>query len=154
MTLPEIMRLAAVIISAAVLAACGGPGTPLGPPSAKDILAKPLHASLKDAHFIVTGKFTEQGVSVDLAGDGDLVYKAPGAGRFTFQTTVAGRKISYEDISINGKDYTFSPGHRQVDLTDDHVRPRPSKLQRCFRFQVRRRRKPGQGQGLARDGQG
>src|SRR5207302_7464391 len=49
--------------------------------------------------------------SVDLAGDGDLVYKAPGAGRFTFQTTVAGRKISYEDISINGKDYTFSdPG--------------------------------------------
>ena len=111
MTLPEITRLAAVIISAAVLAACGGPGTPLGPPSAKDILAKPLHASLKDAHFIVTGKFTEQGVSVDLAGDGDLVYKAPGAGRFTFQTTVAGRKISYEDISINGKDYTFSdPG--------------------------------------------
>src|SRR5207248_9688858 len=78
---------------------------------AKDILAKPLHANLKDAHFIVTGKFAEQGVSVDLAGDGELVYKAPGAGRFKFQTTVAGQKVSYEDISINGKDYTFSePG--------------------------------------------
>ena len=48
---------------------------------------------------------------MDLAGDGELVYKAPGAGRFKFQTTVAGQKVSYEDISINGKDYTFSdPG--------------------------------------------
>src|SRR5438105_13905410 len=94
-----------------MLAACGGPGAPLGPPSPKDILAKPLHANLKDAHFLVTGKFAEQGVSVDLAGDGELVYKAPGAGRFKFQTMVAGQKISYEDISIGGKDYTLSdPG--------------------------------------------
>src|SRR5207237_9400852 len=94
-----------------MLAACGGPGAPLGPPSPKDILAKPLHANLKDAHFLVTGKFAQQGVSVDLAGDGELVYRAPGAGRFKFQTTVAGQKVSYEEISINGKDYTFSePG--------------------------------------------
>jgi len=104
-------QLTAVSIGAAMLAACGGPGAPLGPPSPKDILAKPLHANLKDAHFLVTGKFAEQGVSVDLAGDGELVYKAPGAGRFKFQTMVAGQKISYEDISIGGKDYTFSdPG--------------------------------------------
>src|SRR5438093_12068141 len=87
MTTPVIAQLTALTISAAVLAACGGPGAPLGPPSPKDILAKPLHANLKDAHFIVTGKFAEQGVSVDLAGDGELVYKAPGAGRVKFQTT-------------------------------------------------------------------
>ena len=93
MTAPVIAQLTALTISAAVLAACGGPGAPLGPPSPKDILAKPLHANLKDAHFIVTGKFAEQGVSVDLAGDGELVYKAPGAGRFKFQTTVAGQKV-------------------------------------------------------------
>ena len=111
MTPPLITQLTAVTISAAVLAACGGPGAPLGPPSPKDILAKPLHSNLKDAHFVVTGKFTQQGVSVDLAGDGQLVYTAPGAGRFKFETTVAGQKVSYEDISINGKDYTFSdPG--------------------------------------------
>ena len=84
MTPPRITQLMAVTISAAVLAGCGGPGAPLGPPSPKDILAKPLHSNLKDAHFVVTGKFTQQGVSVDLAGDGQLVYTPPGAGRFKF----------------------------------------------------------------------
>src|SRR3981081_1823324 len=92
-----------------LLAACGGPGAPLGPPSAKDILSKPLHANLSDAHFLVSGKFMSPspGVSVDVHGDGALVYKKPGAGRFKFETTVAGQKVSYQDISVNGTDYTF-----------------------------------------------
>jgi hypothetical protein len=45
-------------------------------------------------------------------GDGNLVYTTPGAGRFKFQTAVAGQQISFEDISINGNEYTFStPGN-------------------------------------------
>jgi len=110
--LTRIAGLSATLVAAGLLAACGGPGTPLGPPSAKDVLAKPTHSSLKDAHFLVTGKFTSQGASVDITGDGALVYKAPGAGRFKFQTLVAGQQVSFEDISINGTDYTFSvPGN-------------------------------------------
>jgi len=103
------MRLAAAMVAVGVLAACGGPGTPLGPPSAKDILSKPLQGNLKDAHFLVSGKFVSPspGVSVDVNGDGALVYKNPGAGRFKFETMVAGQKVSYQDISVNGVDYTF-----------------------------------------------
>jgi hypothetical protein len=103
------MRIAAAMASVGLLAACGGPGTPLGPPSAKDILSKPLHSNLNDAHFLVSGKFVSPspGVSVDVHGDGVLVYKNAGAGRFKFETMVAGQKVSYQDISINGVDYTF-----------------------------------------------
>jgi outer membrane lipoprotein-sorting protein len=103
------IRIAAAMAAASMLAACGGPGAPLGPPSAKDILSKPLHGNLNDAHFLVSGKFVSQSpeVSVDVHGDGALVYKKPGAGRFKFETMVAGQKVSYQDISVNGVDYTF-----------------------------------------------
>jgi hypothetical protein len=105
-------RLVTVLIAAGLLAACGGPGSPLGPPSARDILSKPNHGNLQDAHFLVTGKFSGQGGSVDLKGDGELVYKAPGAGRFKFQTVVAGQTVSFEEISIGGSDYTLTqPGN-------------------------------------------
>jgi hypothetical protein len=108
-----ILRIAVAMMIAGPLAACGGPGTPLGPPSPQEILLKPSHASnLKDAHFNVSGKFVNQGVSVDLTGDGELVYKSPGAGRFKFQTSVAGQTVSFEEISINGNDYTLTvPGN-------------------------------------------
>ena len=103
------MRIAAAMAAVGLLAACGGPGAPLGPPSAKDILSKPLHGNLNDAHFLVSGKFVSASpeVSVDVHGDGALVYKKPGAGRFKFETMVAGQKVSYQDISVNGVDYTF-----------------------------------------------
>jgi hypothetical protein len=107
------LRFAAAVLATCLLAACGGPGTPLGPPSPQDILAKPVHASsLKDAHFLVTGKFTNNGSTVGLNGDGALLYKSPGAGRFKFQTMVAGQQVSFEDISVNGTDYTLTvPGN-------------------------------------------
>jgi hypothetical protein len=109
------VRIVAATMGVAMLTACGGPGSPLGPPSAKDILSKPLHANLKDAHFVVTGKFGNPSPGappVDVHGDGALVYKAPFAGRLKVETSVAGQKVSYQDISINGSDYTFiSPGN-------------------------------------------
>jgi hypothetical protein len=106
----KLLQFATAMVAAGLLAACG-PGNPLGPPSPQDILAKPVHASsLKDAHFLVSGKFTDNGKTVGLAGDGTLVY-TPGAGRFKFQTTVAGQQVSFEDISVNGTDYTMTiPG--------------------------------------------
>jgi len=109
---PTLGRLVAPLIATGLLAACGGPGTPLGPPSARDILSKPNQSNLKDAHFLVSGRFTNQAGPVNLKGDGELVYKAPGAGRFTFQTLVAGQTVSFEEISIGGSDYTLTqPGN-------------------------------------------
>jgi len=103
------------MVSVGVLAACGGPGSPLGPPSAKDILSKPLHSNLKDAHFTVAGTFvnpTPGAPSVNVQGDGALVYKSPGAGRLKLETTVAGQKVTYQDISLNGTDYILiAPGN-------------------------------------------
>src|SRR5712664_1969161 len=105
----RIWVFAATIMSAGLLAACGGSS---GPPTAQDVLSKPNHANLKDAHFLVTGKGNNLGTMVDINGDGTIVYKAPGAGRFKFQTSVAGQQVSFEDISINGTDYTFTvPGN-------------------------------------------
>jgi len=107
------LRVVAALAAAALLAGCGGPGSPLGPPKPQDIPAKPVHASnLKDAHFVVTGKFSNNGATVGVNGDGALLYKSPGAGRFKFQTTVAGQLVSFEDISLNGTDYTLTvPGN-------------------------------------------
>jgi outer membrane lipoprotein-sorting protein len=108
----KITRIAVALVAAGLLGACGGPAAPLGPPTAQQILAKPAHSNLQDAHFKVTGKFVSQGVSVDLTGDGELVYKSPGAGRFKFQTAVAGQTVSFEQISVNGTDYTMTvPGN-------------------------------------------
>jgi outer membrane lipoprotein-sorting protein len=113
-----ITRIAAAMAAAGLLAACGGPGAPLGPPTPQEVLSKPNHANLKDAHFLVTGKSNNQGTVVDINGDGTIVYKAPGAGRFKFQTMVAGQQVSFEDISINGTDYTFTvPGNGKWTAT-------------------------------------
>ena len=60
------------------------------------MLAKPQQSNLKDAHFKVTGKITDNGVTVELLGDGALVYKPKPQGRFKFQTTVGGETITIE----------------------------------------------------------
>lgn len=92
----------------ALLAACG---SATATSDAQEILARPNHANLRDAHFVLTGTFVNQGKTVTVSGSGDLVYKSGAAGRFTFQSTAAGRPISLEDIFINGTDYTLTlPG--------------------------------------------
>ena len=108
----HLARWALLVGTAAIAAACGSIGAPAKPPSAQEVLAKPIHSGLKDAHFLVTGKITNQGVTVDITGDGELQYRSPAAGRFKFQTSVAGQQITFEQISINGTDYALStPGN-------------------------------------------
>jgi hypothetical protein len=83
--------------------------TPAAPPSAKEVLAKPQLSNLKNAHFNVTGKITNNGVTVQLVGDGLLVYKPRLAGRFKFQTAVGGQTLTIEEISLDGTNYGLTP---------------------------------------------
>ncbi len=93
---------------AALTAACGVP-TPAAP-TAKEVLAKPQHSNLKDAHFNVTGKITDNsGATVELVGDGALVYKPKLAGRFKFTTNVGGQTVTIQEISVDGTNYGLTP---------------------------------------------
>jgi hypothetical protein len=102
-------RRALLLLAVAMLTAGCGVPTPAAPPSAKEVLAKPQQSNLTDAHFVVTGKITNNGVTVELIGDGALVYKPKPAGRFKFQTTVGGQTLTVEEISLDGTNYGLTP---------------------------------------------
>jgi hypothetical protein len=94
---------------AAILTACGYPTAVA--PTAKEVLAKPLQSNLKDAHFVVSGKLSNNGATVNVTGDGEINYKPKPGGRFKFITTVAGQVVSFEQISVGGTDYGIqTPG--------------------------------------------
>ncbi len=96
--------------TAALTAACGVP-TPAAPPSAKEVLAKPQHSNLKDAHFKLSGKIADSaGTAATVVGDGALVYRPAPEGRIKFQTTIGGQTVSIEEISIGGTNYGLTPG--------------------------------------------
>src|SRR5256885_16085317 len=97
-----------LLVTVALTAACGVP-TPAAAPTAKEVLAKPQQSNLKDAHFSVSGKVTDNGVTVQLVGDGALVYKPKPQGRFKFQTTVGGQTVTIEEISLDGTNYGLMP---------------------------------------------
>ena len=91
------------------LVSCGVPT--VAQPTAKEVLAKPQQSNLKDAHFKVTGKVTDDsGVTLDLVGEGALVYKPKLAGKFSFHTTVGGQTVTLQEISVDGTNYGLSPG--------------------------------------------
>ena len=92
----------------ALTAACGVP-TPAAPPSAQEVLAKPQKSDLTDAHFNVTGKITDNGATVDLVGDGALVYKPKLEGRFKFTANVGGQSVTFQEISLDGTNYGLTP---------------------------------------------
>jgi hypothetical protein len=96
-------------VTAGILASGCGVPTPGAPPSAKEVLAKPQQSNLKDAHFNVTGKIADNGVTLKLVGDGALVYKPKPEGRFKFQTTVGGQTVTIEEISLDGTNYGLTP---------------------------------------------
>jgi hypothetical protein len=104
----QLHRALLIIVVAVFAAGCGVP-TPATPPSAKEVLAKPQQSNLKDAHFLVTGKITNNTETVQLVGDGALAYKPKPAGRFKFQTTVGGQTLTIEEISLDGTNYGLTP---------------------------------------------
>ncbi|HYY46877.1 MAG TPA: hypothetical protein VE951_07445 [Candidatus Angelobacter sp.] len=81
------------------------------------MLAKPQQSNLKDAHFKVTGKLTESGVTLSLLGDGALIYKPKLAGRFMFQTDIGGQTVTIQEISVDGTNYGMGPGSTKWTAT-------------------------------------
>jgi hypothetical protein len=109
-------RALLILVVAVLTAGCGVP-TPAAPPTAKEVLAKPQQSNLTDAHFVVSGKITNAGVTVQLVGDGALVYKPKPAGRFTFTTTVGGQALTIEEISLDGTNYGLTPASNKWTAT-------------------------------------
>lgn len=98
-----------MLLAALLAAGCGTP-TPSAPPTAKEVLAKPGHSNLMEAHFNVSGTVTDNGVAVNLSGDGALMYQPKPAGQIKFQTTVGGQRVDFQEISIDGTNYGLAPG--------------------------------------------
>src|SRR2546423_11843056 len=97
-----------LLVTVALTAACGVP-TPAAAPTAKEVLAKPQQSNLKDAHFSVSGKISDNDVTVQVVGDGALVYKPKPQGRFKFQTTIGGQTVTIQEISLDGTNYGLTP---------------------------------------------
>lgn len=112
------------VVAGALLSSCGVPT--LGAPTAKEVLGKPQQSSLRDAHFQVTGKITDNGVTLQLVGDGALVYKPKLAGRFKFQTNVGGQTVVIEEISVDGVNYGLSPASAKWSATSSATGIDPS----------------------------
>lgn len=112
----RLMAAVAVALALAALAtSCGFPT--VGQPTAQQVLAKPMQSNLKDAHFKVTGKITDNGLTLQLVGDGALVYKPKLAGRFQFHTDVGGQTVTVEEISLGGVNYGLAPGSSKWTAT-------------------------------------
>lgn len=93
------------------LIAVAGCGTPTAAvPTASDVLGKPQHSNLKDAHFVLSGLVTVNNARTTLSGDGALMYQPKPAGKITFHTSVAGQTATIEQISIDGTNYGRGPG--------------------------------------------
>jgi len=86
-------------IAVLLLAGCGGP------PTAKEILAKPANSSLKDAHLTLTGHITSGAFSMDITGDGVFTWKPRAASDLRVQGSLGAIPIAIEYLSIDGKDY-------------------------------------------------
>src|SRR5256714_14471472 len=103
------LRRAVVLVAAAVLmAGCGIP-TPAAPPSAKEVLAKPQQSNLTATHFAVTGKITNNGVTVELGRVRPRDYKPKPAGRFEVTTTDVGHTEGQWEGSPGWSDYGANP---------------------------------------------
>jgi hypothetical protein len=87
------------LLATLLLAGCGGP------PTAREILAKPANSNLKDAHVTVTGHVASGAFSMDITGDGVFLLKPKTASDLRVQGNVGAIPIAVEFLSIDGKDY-------------------------------------------------
>ncbi len=101
---------ATLAVTVLMLTACGPTANGAAkPPTASEILNKPDHANVKDAHFTLVAHIVSAGVAFDATGDGVIVVKPAQASKFTMTTTIAGQSLKFEEIIIGGKEYDLAP---------------------------------------------
>jgi hypothetical protein len=100
-----------VVVCACGLAACAcGVQLPfLGAPTARDVLARPSRASMRDAHFTVSGAST---AGVRVAGAGDIVFKPRLAVHLTETSSAGSTPSTVEIIAVDGLVYQRFPSTR------------------------------------------
>ncbi len=103
-------RLGLSLVVVAALSGCAnqsaGPAKPL---TAAEILSKPEHASVKDAHFTLTAHVVSGSVTFDATGDGVIVIRPHQASKFTMQTTIQGVPLKFVEIIVGGNEYDLTP---------------------------------------------
>lgn len=117
------MKLFITIVLAGLLFACGGGGGPLGlfgPPSAKDIAAKPANSSMKDGHFKVEGTYASGATRMSVSGEGVMVLRPKLAIQTNIQLetgTILGR-VGADIVQVDGKRY-LRIGNGEWQESDD-----------------------------------
>lgn len=77
-----------------------------GPPTAKEILAKPANSDLKDSHVSVTGHIVSGAFSLDVTGDGVIILRPKAASHLRLQGSLGAIPIAIEELSSGGKSYS------------------------------------------------
>lgn len=96
--------VAAACACALLVVACG----PLEPPSAQDVLGRPGHADLRDAHVTISGTPGGGASGVALQAAGDVVFRPRLALHLTTTTTIGQAASTIEVLSANGSTYQRS----------------------------------------------
>ncbi len=87
------------LVATLCLASCGGP------PTAKEILAKPASSNVKDAHVKLSGHMASGAFSMDITGDGVFLWTPKAASDLRIQGSLGAIPVAIEYLSIDGKDY-------------------------------------------------
>jgi hypothetical protein len=93
------------LICACAILGCACGASLFGPPSAKEILARPARAALKDAHFSVSRDPSGSPASADIKGDGDIVFRPRVAMHLTETSSMESTPQTVEILAVNGSVY-------------------------------------------------
>jgi hypothetical protein len=99
----SVRRLLIALFTGVAVAACTAPWSP---PTPKEILAKPGHAGINDAHFSLRPHVISGAFSIDMTGDGLIVEKPQRASRIHYQGSLGQIPLAIDQIEIADRQYS------------------------------------------------
>jgi hypothetical protein len=107
MNKPGALSILVLSFAALAAAACAGPASVVGPPpTAAEILKRPVTADYKDAHFTLKIHTSSGAFTLDLTGDGTIVRKPAEGLQMHYQGSLGAIPLAYDLISVGGKEYS------------------------------------------------
>jgi hypothetical protein len=114
------------LFTAVAVAACTAPWSP---PAPQEILAKPGHAGIRDAHFSLRAHVASGAFSIEMTGDGLFVEKPQRATRLHYQGSLGQIPLAIDQIEIDDRQYsrtgtdkwTESPAKDQSASPEGHT---------------------------------